>query len=131
MINSFTKKFGEEKGFANIKLTENGLKTLMAYQWPGNVRELQNLIERLATLYPGESIDEDVVKMSLGKRKNSSQASVFEVGHSMAEVEKEYILRTLENQGLNRIKTAEMLGIGERTLREKLKKWKDAGEIDI
>jgi DNA-binding NtrC family response regulator len=131
LINSFTKKFGEEKGFANIKLTENGLKTLMAYQWPGNVRELQNLIERLATLYPGESIDEDVVKMSLGKRKNSSQASVFEVGHSMAEVEKEYILRTLENQGLNRIKTAEMLGIGERTLREKLKKWKDAGEIDI
>ena len=131
LINSFTKKFGEEKGFANIKLTENGLKTLMAYQWPGNVRELQNFIERLATLYPGESIDEDVVKMSLGKRKNSSQASVFEVGHSMAEVEKEYILRTLENQGLNRIKTAEMLGIGERTLREKLKKWKDAGEIDI
>lgn len=131
LINSFIKHFGEEKGFANIKLSENGLKSLLGYQWPGNVRELQNLIERLATLYPGETIDEDVVKMSLGKRKNSSQSSVFEVGHSMAEVEKEYILRTLENLGLNRIKTAEMLGIGERTLREKLKKWKDAGEIDI
>lgn len=131
LINSFIKQFGEEKGFANIKFTENGLKNLLAYQWPGNVRELQNLMERLATLYPGETIDEDVVKMSLGKRKNSSQSSVFEVGHSMAEVEKEYILRTLESQGLNRIKTAEMLGIGERTLREKLKKWKDAGEIDI
>lgn len=131
LINSFIKQFGEEKGFANIKFTENGLKNLLAYQWPGNVRELQNLMERLATLYPGETIDEDVVKMSLGKRKNSTQSSVFEVGHSMAEVEKEYILRTLESQGLNRIKTAEMLGIGERTLREKLKKWKDAGEIDI
>lgn len=131
LIESFIKQFGEEKGFANIKLSESGLKTLISYQWPGNVRELQNVMERLATLYPGESIDEDIVKLSLGKRKNSSQSSVFEVGHSMAEVEKEYILRTLENQGLNRIKTAEMLGIGERTLREKLKKWKDAGEIDI
>jgi DNA-binding NtrC family response regulator len=131
LTNAFVKQFGIDRGFSSIMINDSGFKALMEYTWPGNVRELQNLVERLATLYPGETIGDDVVKMSLGKRKNSSQSSVFDVGHSMAEVEKEYILRTLESLGLNRIKTAEILGIGERTLREKLKKWKDAGEIDI
>lgn len=131
LTHAFVKQFSVDRGFPAITINDSGFKSLMEYTWPGNVRELQNLIERLATLYPGETIGEDVVKMSLGKRKNSTQSSVFDVGHTMAEVEKEYILRTLESLGLNRIKTAEILGIGERTLREKLKKWKDAGEIDL
>jgi len=131
LIETFINQFGKNRGFENIHLKDSGLKFLMTHRWPGNVRELQNLMERLATLYAGQEIGEDIVRSSLGKRKNSNSSSVFDVGHKLAEVEKEYIIRTLENQNLNRIRTSEMLGIGERTLRDKLKKWREAGDIDL
>jgi len=54
--------------------------------------------------------------------------SDYQPGLSMAELEKRHILRTLEEQGQNRTRTAKVLGIGRRTLQRKLEEYKEDGE---
>ena len=46
-----------ERENAQIKFTENAMKSLMEHSWAGNVRELSNLVERLMILYPNQLID--------------------------------------------------------------------------
>ena len=47
----------EQEGRGSVRLGGSALRALVAYDWPGNVRELANLLERLAILYPGQSIE--------------------------------------------------------------------------
>ncbi len=106
------------------RLTAAAEKRLAAATFRGNVRELANTLERAAILADGDTIDvehlwiDDAAPRPAGK----SAAPSTEV-RPLADVERDAILHALEVVGGNRRKAAEQLGIGERTLYDRLKKY--------
>ncbi len=101
-----------------LRLSPEAERRLAAARWPGNVRELANTLERAAILADGDTVREE----HLWLEEAPARAAAFEV-KPLAELEREAILRTLESVGQNRRRAAELLGIGERTLYDKLKRY--------
>jgi DNA-binding NtrC family response regulator len=93
------------------------------YHWPGNIRELKNCIERAVILAKDPIIGLDLLPERLQQESSLSDVSGLSAGLSLAEVEKEMIRQTLEHTGGHRKRTAQMLGISERDLYYKLKKY--------
>jgi len=88
--------------------------------WSGNVRELANVLERAAILAEGERLGAEDLSLSLvGGRADPSH----QPPRTMAEMEEAAIREALEVAGGHRKKAAEALGIGERTLYDKLKQY--------
>jgi DNA-binding NtrC family response regulator len=97
----------------------------MAHDWPGNVRELENCIERALIIGKGPLITRDeLVPPASASRKG---AMSLDPGVSLREMEKVLVLKTLESVGWNRTMAANKLGITTRTLRNKLRLYKEEG----
>ena len=104
------------------KLTPAAEQRLLSASWRGNVRELANALERAAILADGEAIDAAHLWIDEAPSAAPGAAQPGAV-RPLAELEKDAILHALEAVGGNRRKAAELLGIGERTLYDKLKKY--------
>lgn len=93
---------------------------LLRYSWPGNVRELANTMQRAAALALGERVEltdlPEEVRQAI-PRGNGVAGPV----RPLEEIEKDYILAALEQNGGNQARTAEQLRIGSATLYRKLK----------
>jgi two-component system, NtrC family, response regulator AtoC len=99
-------------------LTPAAEQRLLASTWRGNVRELANALERAAILADGNVIDASHIWL------DEPTVSARPTGiRPLADLEHDAILAALEHVGGNRRKAAELLGIGERTLYDKLKKY--------
>ncbi|MFT7535223.1 MAG: DNA-binding NtrC family response regulator [Hyphomicrobiaceae bacterium] len=104
---------------------------LTEWAWPGNVRELQNLVQRVGLLCNGDVVSRELVQQWLQPRgpRAEERTVILQpadplgglVGRTLAEVEGELIQRTLAQCGGNRKRTAKRLGIGVRTLFNKLR----------
>ena len=108
------------------KIDENLMNALVNYRWPGNVRELQNAIER-ASILSGEEIEfenlPDRIRRSTDPNIETNDTEGFRP--TLNEVERKYILGTLEEMKNDKTKTANILGIDLSTLYRKLKKYED------
>ena len=111
---------------------------LAAHSWPGNVRELENVIQRALILAPDETIEAEHLLFSAGPslavaltESSESLASTAGLGGespaSMKDLERQHILDTLASVGGSRRLAVERLGLSERTLRYKLKQYRDEG----
>jgi two-component system response regulator HydG len=126
LLADFFLKHYAQKNRRHIKgLAPRTLDLLMRYDWPGNVRELENVLERAVILVRGETIMPDALPAALQARGDAPGPAAVELrpGRSLKEVEKEMILRTLEDMDGNRTRAAEILGISRRTLQLKLKEY--------
>jgi two-component system response regulator AtoC len=95
------------------------IEMLNNYSWPGNVRELENVIERATILCDNENLgpeDISIPRIVDTGEKNSSSSS-------LEEMEKEHIVRVLDEAGGNQSKASQILGIDRKTLYLKLKKY--------
>ncbi|MFC1538573.1 sigma-54-dependent transcriptional regulator [Candidatus Latescibacterota bacterium] len=127
----FLNKYNRENGKAIEGVSDEVLESWKKYEWPGNVRELENTVERAVVMCKGKILEmsdvvqhrRDISKISGGTTGKSENGSAV----TIAEMERELILRTLEAQGGNRTTTAEILDISVRTLRNKLAQY---GEMD-
>ncbi len=117
LANHFLEKFCRENHKPPKKFTDGAVKKLLDYPWPGNVRELANIIERTVVLDFDPVIDLGHLYLD-----SSALSPVKELkkGITLHEMEKQLILETLEANHQNRTKTASILGISVRTLRNKL-----------
>jgi DNA-binding NtrC family response regulator len=97
------------------------MQILEDYQWPGNVRELKNTIERAIVVCQQKRIGpQDIL---LGQQPSTAAAQPSPSNNSLAQVERNEIVRVLiENNG-NRARSAQRLGINRKTLREKIAKY--------
>jgi transcriptional regulator with PAS, ATPase and Fis domain len=95
---------------------------LLHYDWPGNVRELKNLIERLVILSTGDTIEpRDLPPQFAGTTGPGTPAApARKEPLTLAEVEREYILRVMQQVKGNKSEAAKVLGITRQTLRKKL-----------
>ena len=108
------------------RMSPSAERRIAASQWRGNVRELANTLERAAILADGDVIDDSHIWVEGGSAARAPAGAPTATGtevRPLAELEKEAILHALEVVGGNRRRAAELLGIGERTLYDRLKKY--------
>jgi transcriptional regulator with PAS, ATPase and Fis domain len=103
---------------------------LADYAWPGNVRELRNCLERAAALSTGEVIEADQIlgsgvmsQESEVESKNLPLAGQLSPAATLEDLEREHILRVLDESEGNRERAAAILGISSRTLYRKLREY--------
>jgi two-component system response regulator HydG len=95
---------------------------LLRYDWPGNVRELENTMERAVALARGNRVEFEDLPEEIRQALSAPVATKGKV-RPLDEVEKEYILASLDLNGGNQTHTAEQLHIGSATLYRKLKSY--------
>ncbi len=106
-------------------ITPGTLSALFAYDWPGNVRELSNVVERAVQSARGREISaEDLTPVLHGARPEESTASALIPGATLFEIEREAILRTLEQCGGSTARAAEVLGVSIRKIQYRLKEYR-------
>ncbi|WP_421932683.1 sigma-54 interaction domain-containing protein [Phenylobacterium sp.] len=138
----FVKKYAAANGVAERPLSGEAKRRLAAHRWPGNVRELENAMHRAVLLAVGPEIDEAAIRLpdgqplaapDPGSRAAYAAATAAEsatrafVGQTVATMEQQLIIDTLEHCLGNRTHAANILGISIRTLRNKLKEYTEAG----
>jgi DNA-binding NtrC family response regulator len=123
LVHHFIEKFNAETGKRVQGLSPAALATLQGYAWPGNIRELRNTLERAMILVDGDVIDEEHLPPDLESSRPEAATLRVPLGLAMDKVEKEYILASLQKNGGNKARTAEILGISEKTLYNKLNRY--------
>jgi DNA-binding NtrC family response regulator len=125
LVNHFTERFNRDLGRTVRKIAPQLSVTLSQYAWPGNVRELRNVVENMVLFTRGDELTLADLPPDFGGRSRPGPRS--EEGEwqprTMAEIEKEAIVRALEHTGGHRAKAAQLLDIGLRTLQRKLKEY--------
>ncbi len=119
LISSFLEEFNRENG-KNISGIDNKAKAAMyKYSWPGNIREIRNCVESAVVMCSGNEITLD--DLPPGIRQSSAENSIsIPLGMTLEEAEKIIIQENLAANRNNKSKTADILGIGRKTLQRKL-----------
>ena len=122
LIDHFLRAFADKNGKSIRGLTREAREALLRYDYPGNVRELENLIERAVVLTRDDVIDLTDLPLTL-----EAQAAEPESGAGLVAavegLERRMIREALAKADGIQTRAAELLGIGERVLRYKLKKY--------
>ncbi len=123
LIDHFLKKFAAENGKEIEGVSQEARDQLLKYDYPGNVRELINILER-AVVIAREAII-TVADLPFGDRLAGASETAGEgkLKESIEELEKQMIVKALEEADNHQTKAAGILGISERMLRYKLKKY--------
>src|SRR5437870_842100 len=114
-------------------LSPAALDALRFHSWPGNVRELRNVIERAVVICSGEQVERHhfaPYPFDERARLRAEDTVSFPVGTPLEEIERQMILRTLDNTGNNKTRAAEMLEISLKTLHNKLNSYRARGLLD-
>ncbi|WP_421723623.1 nitrogen regulation protein NR(I) [Bauldia sp.] len=140
----------EKEGLASKQIEVAAMERLKRYRWPGNVRELENLVRRLAALYPQETITDNIIEAELDQpvtaavdsHSDEDEALSVSIERHLAtyfnsfgdglpppglyhrilrEVENPLISAALASTRGNQIKAAELLGVNRNTLRKKIR----------
>lgn len=107
-----------------IKLSPEVQRLLLAYRWPGNVRELQNTIERGIALCRDDVITVEDLPQQIHERGNIEYlATAVAKQLSLGELERDFILLVLDDEGGNKTRTAQRLGLDRKTLYRKLEEY--------
>jgi DNA-binding NtrC family response regulator len=109
-----------------LGIDESGMRYLVSRRWEGNVRELENTIERAVVMATGNILDAGSFKPLEQFAEEGADFELPPTDISVHEMEKRLILATLKRYGNNRTRTAEVLDISIRTLRNKLNEYRAA-----
>ena len=150
LANFFAEKYAEANGVDRLPIDTQAMDLLRSHAWRGNVRELENTMHRAVLLAQGNEIGTEAIVLSGGGqdevasvaataaaavRENGAEPELADgenptkglVGRTVAEVERDLIIDTLQHCLGNRTHAANILGISIRTLRNKLKQYNEEG----
>jgi two-component system response regulator HydG len=122
----FLKEAAAETGSPVMGITDTAMTVLSGYEWPGNIRQLRNCIRIMVVMCDHDKLDVQDIPPEIRQVRQlaaGSRAARDIGGVSLDELEKQAIIETLAKTGSNREKAAKILGIGERTLYRKIKKY--------
>jgi transcriptional regulator with PAS, ATPase and Fis domain len=125
LIDHFLQKYARENGKVIKGVSSEARDLLIKYDYPGNVRELENILERAVVISRDEVLSvEDLpfLEESFAAPDDGRKAEGLLRG-AMEEMERKMIVEAMEKAGDHQTKAAEILGISERMLRYKLKKY--------
>ena len=149
LANFFSEKYAEANGVDRLPISTQAMDLLRNHGWRGNVRELENTMHRAVLLAQGNEIGSEAIALSGAQNEvasvaataaaavrepgaepelaNDENATKGLVGRTVAEVERDLIIDTLQHCLGNRTHAANILGISIRTLRNKLKQYNEDG----
>jgi two-component system NtrC family response regulator len=128
LANHFRLRFAEENGLEPPGLSDETLARMAAYGWPGNIRELENFVERSVIMYPGaRTIPFELPTGESATAEETVLAEATEGGWDLDHLEREYILRVLDQVQWHQGAAAKILGVNRRTLYRKIKRYREAG----
>ena len=121
LVQHFLAKHARTSGRSPNRLDSAAMEALRRHDWPGNVRELENAIERALVLGRGEVLG--VGDLPASARGRGAPAAPATSAASLADVEREHIVRALGGVGGNRAAAARVLGVDRKTLYRKLRQY--------
>ncbi len=126
LIEYFLKKFINENKKDRVEISKEALDKLLKYNYPGNVRELENIIERAVVLSRNNFITENDLSINVKGSINENEYRATENSSLVEQVEvleKRLIYDALKEANGNQTKAGKLLGLTERNLRYKMKKY--------
>ena len=124
LIDHFIRKYCEEEDKPILSVTHEAMDVIMKYPFPGNVRELENTIQRAVVLARDDVLGvENLAPQIRGGMEQTAMGLSGSLPDQVAGLEKNLILKSLEQSGGNQSEAARRLGITERHFRYKLKKY--------
>jgi DNA-binding NtrC family response regulator len=128
LVNHFIAQDAPAAGKDIRGVTPGALSALFAYDWPGNVRELASVIERaVAGARASELGADDLSPVLHGGGADEGGASPLIPGATLFEIEREAILRTLDQVDGSTARAAEILGVSVRKIQYRLKEYRSGG----
>jgi two-component system NtrC family response regulator len=130
----FLRKYAAANG-KSLSFTDEALALLLQHRWPGNVRELENAIERAVVLADGDQLTPyhfPTLRPAAAGPEQPAAARTRGVqipGSTLAAIEREAILRTLESVGGSTSRAASLLDISARKIQYKLKEYKQDAPV--
>ncbi|MET3317701.1 UNVERIFIED_ORG: two-component system response regulator AtoC [Peribacillus simplex] len=130
LMDYFIKKHAKDMNREDKTFTASARRLLLDYHYPGNVRELGNIIEYAVALSNSKNMEdtdlpqyvqEQKLILQSGSPNEDSNSFSIPIGISMKEIEEKVITATLQYCKNHRQKTAQILKISERSLRDKIK----------
>jgi DNA-binding NtrC family response regulator len=115
LVESLLKKLG----YPNVRVSDEAMELLIAYDWPGNVRELQNILQQTMLLSPFLLI----LPENLPERFRRKQEAPLPQLMPLEGAEREQILQALRTTFWNQSRAAQLLGIDRKTLRSKIQRY--------
>jgi two-component system NtrC family response regulator len=109
------------------------LDVFAKYHWPGNIRQLRNVLRTSIILGSGPTLSLTDISWLLDELQTTAQTCNLDlpplIGSTLAQLEERVILSTLHHTGGNQAKAAKVLGISDRTLRDKMKRYRSRCEL--
>lgn len=128
LVKHFVKQYASENGNTIQSISEEAIRMLSQREWPGNVREIENCVERAVVMCSTETKTLTVQHFFMQEKRKQARQDFWDTSDmTLKDAEKSMIMSTLEHQKQNRTKTAEILGISVRTLRNKLNEYRQEG----
>ena len=125
LVSHFAEKFAKKNRRQLDAVTEDCMKYLNQYPWPGNVRELENAIERGVILMRGTELTEKSLPLPIQNMNLTDTLQADGEPTSLFEVEKQLVLKTLEETDGNKSEAARRLGVTRKTLQNKINKYNE------
>jgi DNA-binding NtrC family response regulator len=122
LVGHFLERINRASGFER-SISDEALRALLEYDWPGNVRELENCLERTCTINTTNLIELRHLPTPVLAQPNTQPTPGSNGISTLAELEKRAILSTLQSTHGDKLKAADLLGIGKTTLYRKLKEY--------
>jgi DNA-binding NtrC family response regulator len=127
LVEHFVHQYAMQNKRKKLTYSKEAWDLLLRYDYPGNVRELENIIQRSVIMSRGELITtEDLPQVVRSSARESSRPHTVRSGSltdQVEKLEKDLVFEALRISGNNQSKAAKQLGLSERNLRYRLKKW--------
>ena len=148
LAETFLQKFAKEEGKNFDQISEQAKLSLMGHDWPGNVRELQNSMRKVAVLFDGPVLEDEMVKLQKRVVPQSGEFALvqavepevisltaknltIDLDRPFAVIEREIIEEAIELCGGSIPKAADMLSLSPSTIYRKKEGWVETNESEI
>jgi DNA-binding NtrC family response regulator len=124
LVEHFLNTYCEAGGKPMKTVTPGAFDILLRYDWPGNVRELENALERAVILQESNTITAEDLPEKMRYAPGGKRGSIVAASNlTLEELEREYLLKILDETGWHKKRAAEILGINASTLYRKLQRY--------